>query len=410
MAASPGAPSPVAQQYTKWVYPKPIMDLSAPELQGIRDGGDPENNFYTYWPNQAYRDDLDILIAGCGSNAAARYAFNHPAARVVGIDISPASLAHEAYLKQKHALDNLTLHRLTLEEAQSLERPFDFIEVSGVVHHLPDPVAGLKALGSVLRPNGTIAIMVYGRYGRTGVYMLQELFRLLALEQTDQDLAVVKQAIAAVPKHHVIREYMSRARDLSYDAGLVDTFLHSQDRPFTVAECLDLVRQAGLSFMGWLDNIFYYPEGQIPPDRPLNARINALPEERIWSSMELFNSTLGQHYFCACRSTRPASTYKITFAGPEFMSYIPVLRSQRVASKAGVPEGCITIKRAPWPDYVLNPVISALFLQIDGHKSIADCFAGAKLALQYQRQREDVCRDAFRYLWRLGYIFLRIPA
>src|SRR5215831_16741964 len=270
MTKSPTDNNIVAQQYEKWVYPLPIMDLSVPEVRRMQDSGNPKSNFYTFWPSQPYRDDLNILIAGCGSNAAARYAFNHPNARVVGIDLSFSSLAHETYLKDKHGLDNLTLHRARLEEVSTLGQDFDFIEVSGVVHHLPDPVAGLKALGSVLRPNGTIAIMVYGRYGRTGVYMLQELFRLLALEQTDQDLAVVKQAIAAVPKHHVIREYMSRARDLSYDAGLVDTFLHSQDRPFTVAECLDLVRHAGLSFMGWLDNIFYYPEGQIPPDRPLN--------------------------------------------------------------------------------------------------------------------------------------------
>src|SRR5215813_14575078 len=191
MAASPGAPSPVAQQYTKWVYPKPIMDLSAPELQGIRDGGDPENNFYTYWPNQDYRDDLDILIAGCGSNAAARYALNHPKARVVGIDLSFSSLAHEAYLKDKHRLDNLTLHHARLEEVSALGEDFDFIEVSGVLHHLPDPTAGLKALGSVLRPHGTIAVMVYGRYGRTGVYMLQEMFRLMGLQQNHEDVDAV---------------------------------------------------------------------------------------------------------------------------------------------------------------------------------------------------------------------------
>ena len=169
----------VARQYERWVYPFPIMNLSAPDVRGLRDGADPDINFYTYWPNQPFRDDLDILIAGCGSNAAARYAFNHPNARVVGLDFSSSSLAHEKYLKDKHRLDNLTLHHACLEEVSALGRTFDFIDACGVLHHLPDPVVGLKALSGVLRPHGTIAVMVYGQYGRAGVYMLQEMFRLL---------------------------------------------------------------------------------------------------------------------------------------------------------------------------------------------------------------------------------------
>jgi hypothetical protein len=35
-----------------------------------------------------YRPDLDILIAGCGTNQAAVFAFGNPDANVVGIDIS----------------------------------------------------------------------------------------------------------------------------------------------------------------------------------------------------------------------------------------------------------------------------------------------------------------------------------
>src|SRR5215468_5915242 len=252
------------QQYEKWVYPLPIMDLSVPEVRRMQDSGNPKSNFYTFWPSQPYRDDLDILIAGCGSNAAARYALHHPKARVVGIDLSFSSLAHEAYLKDKHRLDNLTLHHARLEEVSALGEDFDFIDVSGVLHHLPDPVAGLKALGSVLRPHGTIAVMVYGQYGRTGVYMLQEMFRLMGLRQSDDDVAAVRQTIATLPKRHIIHDYVSRANDVKYDAGLVDTFLNRQDRAYSVAGCLDLTRQAGLSFMGWWDNTLYYPEGQLP--------------------------------------------------------------------------------------------------------------------------------------------------
>src|SRR5262245_59996205 len=411
MAESEALSSVVGQQYEEWVYPLPIADLSAPEARRRRDGGDPGTNYFTFWPDQPYRDDLDILVAGCGSNAGARYAFNHPRSRVVGIDLSSSSLAHEAYLKDKHGLDNLTLRQGRLEEVASLLPgvDFDFIDVSGVLHHLPDPVDGLRALGSVLRPDGTIAIMVYGKYGRTGVYMVQEMFRLMGLGQSEDDVATVKQTLAALPKGHVSQSYFARAHDIRYDAGIVDTFLHPQDRAYTVAECIALSRNAGLKFMGWWDNIFYYPDGQLTGFRDLYQRVNAMPEESIWGFMELYNGTLGQHNFCVCRPERPDSSYTIGFRGRAFMNYVPVRRGQEV-TKPGAPEGCVTVQHDRFPAYTLDPVTSDLFRQIDGARTIRGCFERAGLGRGNGHTPEATCREAFQYLWRLGQIFLRLPS
>ena len=58
--------------------------------------------------------------------------------------------------------------------------PFDYIDCCGVLHHLPDPAAGLQALLSVLAPGGGLGLMVYAPHGRTGVYMLQDALRRLA--------------------------------------------------------------------------------------------------------------------------------------------------------------------------------------------------------------------------------------
>ena len=404
MAESATESGAVASQYEKWVYPFPIADLDAPD---VRARSDFERNWYTFWPDRAPREDLDVLVAGCGSNAAARYAFNHPKARVTGIDLSSASLAHEAYLKDKHRLDNLTLRQARIEDVASLARDFDFIDASGVLHHLPDPVGGLRALARVLRPEGTISVMVYGQYGRTGVYMLQEMFRLLGLGQTEQDVVAVKQALASLPKHHAIQDYIGRAPDLKYDAGLVDSFLHRQDRAYTVAQCLDFARQAGTTFMHWWENILYYPEGQLNVNHDFYRRVNALPEQSIWQFMELFNGTLGQHNFCVCHPARPTSSYQINFGTGAFMDYVPFLRCREVAPKADVPAGCIAVERKPRPAYTLSAPASALFRQIDGTKSVRECFAASGLD---SKDPESICRATFQYLWRLSYIFLRVPS
>lgn len=399
----------VAKQYEKWVYPFPIQDLSAPDLKAKRDGGDYTNNYFTYWPDQEPRDDLDVLIAGCGSNAAARYAYNHPKARVVGIDLSSSSLAHEQYLKDKHKLDNLSLHQGRLQDVAAIGKTYDFIDCSGVLHHLPDPVGGLRALGGVLRPTGTIAVMVYGRHGRVGVYMLQEMFRLLGLGQSEADVAMVKQTLAALPKRHVIQDYLSRTHDTAYDAGLVDTFLHRQDRAYTVPECLDWIRDAGLSFMGWWDNILYYAEGQFPTTSEIYKQLAKLPDRDVWAFMELYNGTLGQHSFAACLPSRPASGYRVDFTSPAFLDYVPVRRSSIVASPEGTPPDSVTVQRGTFPTYLLTQSLTALFRQVDGKKTIRECFTAAKLAGPSAENLEETCRIAFRYLWRLSHIFLRIP-
>jgi cyclopropane fatty-acyl-phospholipid synthase-like methyltransferase len=62
------------------------------------------------------KPDLDILIAGCGTNQAAVFAYTNRTARIHAVDISQSSLNHQQYLKDKHGLQNLELHLLPIEE------------------------------------------------------------------------------------------------------------------------------------------------------------------------------------------------------------------------------------------------------------------------------------------------------
>ena len=107
MPESPDHGDPVQSQYEKWPYPVPPDDLTSPRF-GVPYSRyqDLQDLYWAFWPDRPHRQDLDILVAGCGTAAAAAYAFLHPQARVVGIDVSSSSLAHEEFLKRKHALQN----------------------------------------------------------------------------------------------------------------------------------------------------------------------------------------------------------------------------------------------------------------------------------------------------------------
>src|SRR5262249_42950732 len=112
---------PVQEQYERWVYPRRAYDLAAlPLTTPVWHYQDLRSLYWLFWPQAAYREDLDILVAGCGSMSAAAQAFLYPQARVVGIDVSRTSLEHTEFLQKKHNLTNLTLRHLRLEEVATL--------------------------------------------------------------------------------------------------------------------------------------------------------------------------------------------------------------------------------------------------------------------------------------------------
>ena len=386
---------PVRQQNEQWIYPETVSDLSRDRTI---DGGDPGIRSFSYWPDRKPSENLHILVAGCGSNAAARMAFRHREASVVGIDISSASLAHAESLKSKHNLENLELHQCRVEDVGSLGRTFDFVDCTGVLHHLPDPPTGLKALTKVLSPDGVVFLMLYGKYGRAGLYMAQELFRVLGLGQSRDDVVLVRKALDAFKADHQVRPLLNQADDRRYDAGIVDMFLHRLDRPYTVDECLELLKSAGLSFQGWMERFFYYPEGQVPEDNPLFARLLSLPEDLLWRAMELINGGIAHHMLFACRQDRDRSTYVIDFSDDRVMDMVPVRERGLTVRELG-PRGTELV-RPPFPSANIQGTRGATVRAINGQRTLRECLKTAGL------EADETQRLFFRKLWRLGYFGL----
>jgi SAM-dependent methyltransferase len=317
----------VKAQYEEWVYPFPIPDLAQAISGGVFELTDPSLVRRKLWPRNVEPDALEILVAGCGSNQAAHLAFTNPGCRVVGIDISATSLDHQKLLKEKHQLANLELRQLPVEEAPALNQSFDLIVSTGVLHHLPDPDRGLRSLRDVLAPHGVMSIMVYGQLGRLGVYMMQDVLRLLGTKQDQEGLELVHHLVDTMPAWHPAHRYLDIAFDVDYDAGLVDTFLHSTDRAYTVPQVLEFARGNGLQFQSWLDNIHYSLSARIvDADDPLRQRADLLNDAEQWELMELFWQYPSTHRFLLCHVDRPVSDYTLDFSGDAWLDYVPSLR------------------------------------------------------------------------------------
>jgi SAM-dependent methyltransferase len=393
----------VSSQYERWRYPPPVQDLAAWSATNW-DWFDPVHAHRIFWPDRDYRPDLDILIAGCGTNQAAVFAFSNPAASVVGVDISRPSLDHQQYLKDKHGLHNLRLHLLPIEELSSLERQFDLVVSTGVLHHMADPLVGLKALAGCLRPDGAMALMLYGKHGRIGVELLESVFRDMGLRQDDASVQVVKDTIAALPEDHPVNSYVKRAGDLQDDAALVDTFLHGRARSYTVDECIDFVESAGLAFQGWYHKTPYYPQDLAGQPATYYPAVNALPDNKIWSVMERLQTMNGCHLFMACHPERPKHSYQIDFSIPAALDYVPVFRYRCGLSGSDI----------VWPGsrVGLNAVQLPFVQRVDGHRSIREII---RCVLQQHGvsgtgtvELESFVRALFQTLWRVDFVAMAL--
>ncbi len=214
--------------YERHPYPPPVDDLEA--YRQTWDDRRRRAESHLFWPAELYREDRSILVAGCGTTQAAHYALRWPRAQVVGIDVSARSIAFTQGLKEKHALTNLELRQLEVERAAELGQDFEHVVCTGVLHHLPDPDAGLRALRDVLAPTGALNVMVYAPYGRAGVYLLQDYCRRLGVGATAPEIGDLAASLKALPPDHPLTPLLRNAPDFADRAGLADALLHPQDR------------------------------------------------------------------------------------------------------------------------------------------------------------------------------------
>ena len=229
----------------------------------------PMINHYCFAGKQSFQNQFRALVAGGGTGDATIFLAEQlraTNAQIVHLDMSRASIAIAQERARIRGLSNISWVHDSLLNLPTLGLgEFDYINCSGVLHHLADPDQGLNALRSVLKPAGNdngnsagaVGLMVYATIGRTAVYQTQALMRLVnhkaaaasdgisgvkgdVISDVINDIANTKDILASLPASN----WFVRSQDLHDDhkrgdAGLYDLLLHSQDRSYTVGELFD---------------------------------------------------------------------------------------------------------------------------------------------------------------------------
>lgn len=381
---------PIAAFYDRHPYPPPVDDLRA--LAARSSPGPDRAAHHLIWPGRVSDGIGSMLIAGCGTAQAARHALRNPHLDVVGIDVSSTAIEHTRRLIERHEITNLRVEQCAIEDVAGRDLRFDHVVCTGVLHHLVDPLIGLRALRSVLAPRGAVTLMVYAPYGRTGIYLIQEYCRRLGIGTEPADIADLVATLGELPDEHPLAGLLRASPDFQHDDALADALLNPRDRAFSVPELMSLLADARLRFGRWERQAPYLPDCGSISETPHAERIGQLPEHEQYAAVELFRGTIERHTVVAYADD-DADSGCITFDRPDHLVPLPVSTVIAVDDASRLPPGAAAalLNRAhPFTDLVMfvDRAQLDLFRSIDGVRTVEEL--GGRAAFVERLWRHDL--------------------
>lgn len=307
----------VKTQYEHLPYPPVDPQDERRRLQRTWLDDLPMINHYCFGGKQSFRDGFRVLVAGGGTGDATIFLAEQlraTDAEIVHVDLSTASIAIARERARIRGLANIRWVNDSLLNLAALDLGrFDYINCVGVLHHLADPDAGLRALLGVLKEEGALGLMLYGAIGRTGVYHMQRLLRLASAGCGEAEkIAHAKEVLGALPPANWYRLAGDLYGDHKLgDAGIYDSLLHSQDRAYTVTEIFEWLQDGHglqLEFSDVQRGRFpYMPSLTLAPEaRLLRRRLPSMALRERYAMSELLVGDLTRHNVYATQGVRAA--------------------------------------------------------------------------------------------------------
>jgi SAM-dependent methyltransferase len=371
---------PVRRQYETYPYPERDPADEAKRLIEGSPSHPVEIDHFLYGGGRDWSQPFRALVAGGGTGdglimLAVKLAEIGCPAEIVYLDVSEAARALAEARAAVRGLSSIRFLTGDLLGAPELGR-FDYIDCCGVLHHLPDPDAGFRALAEALAPGGGIGLMVYAPYGRTGVYPLQAAFgRLLRDDPPADKVRLARAVLAALPQTNWFGRNPLVGDHRDSDAGLYDLLLHGRDRPYTVAELTGALERAGLAAVSFLEPARYDPLRYLPRDPEITARVEALaPLERAALAEQLAGSMKTHIVYAArpgeAREAQPSRAEAV----PHLKGAAPAALARHVAAK-----GAITVSSDGLSYAVELPRSAAPLIAAIGGRSLRQIAEAARL-------------------------------
>ena len=204
-----------------------------------------------------FKKPYQILTAGCGTGKQViQDRYMYPRAHITAVDLSLSSICYAKRKIQELGVDRVEFMHADILELGQLDKSFDFVMCSGVLHHMQDPEAGLKVLLSLLKPKGIMNIGLYSEYARQTVVKLRDLVAEKGWKPDQQGIRAFRAYINALPPDDHLR-YVTRWRDYYSMSMVRDLIFHVQEHRYTFLQLDDMLKRHGLAF---IDFSFIFPD------------------------------------------------------------------------------------------------------------------------------------------------------
>ena len=111
-------------------------------------------------------DKPNVLIAGSGTGSHPIFSARYKDANILGVDLSLSSLSYAKRKTDELGYTNIEYLHGDILQLRKLNKKYDIIESAGVLHHMNDPVEGLKVLLDILEPHGLLKLALYSEAAR----------------------------------------------------------------------------------------------------------------------------------------------------------------------------------------------------------------------------------------------------
>ena len=255
----------------------------------------------TIKPNsvQLTNKKINILIAGCGTGIQIIEASRYSNCEITAIDLSNSSISYAKRKVDEYGLKNINFIEMDLLELTSLNKRFDLIECSGVLHHMNEPSKGLSNLFDVLEPEGFLKLGLYSKYAREEILKARKLIKEKDIKPNIDGIRNFRNDLL----NGEIKEVneISNWSDFYSTSMCRDLCFHTHENCYTLIEIKNMLKVSNLEFLGFTLSKEIRDKYQID-----NKDKDSLKNLELWDKFEKLNpnSFREMYQFWSRKSTK----------------------------------------------------------------------------------------------------------
>ncbi|MDP7540983.1 MAG: tetratricopeptide repeat protein [Candidatus Pelagibacter bacterium] len=224
----------------------------------------------------------NVLIAGCGTGKHITIAERYLNANILGVDLSLASLAYAKRKTEELGFKNIEFLHADILQLKNLNRKFDVIECVGTLHHMKDPLTGLKVLLDLLEPHGFLKLGLYSEIARQHIVKAREFIKKKKFKNTIKDIRNCRELIFNEKKDPLLQKIF-HSNDFYSTSSVRDLMFHVKEHRFTIPEISKMLKKLNLEFLGFLNLLIKIKFSKFFPNDKKNISLDN------WNQFEISN-------------------------------------------------------------------------------------------------------------------------